>query len=100
MPAHIKTLANVGVLALGWLATLLGCLIIAGALSALFFLLVRGVSPGQPMFLDVSAPTVGGALLHLANGITLTSAPFLLRWAIRRWRQSRPRGTGDKRLPK
>jgi hypothetical protein len=82
---RMKPVAKVGVLALGWIVSLAGCLATLGALTALYFLLVRGVPPGQPIFLDVLAPTLEGAVLHLANGIALTSAPFILRWAIGRW---------------
>jgi hypothetical protein len=87
----IKAVMNAGVLALGWIVTLVGCIVIAGALTGLYMLLVRGASPGQPVFLDAVVPPLGGAVLHLANGVVLTVAPFILRWAIRRWRQFRGR---------
>jgi hypothetical protein len=87
----IKSVMNVGVLALGWIVTLVGCIVITGALTGLYMLLVRGAPPGQPVFLDVVVPPLGGAVLHLANGVVLTVAPFILRWAIRHWRQSRGR---------
>jgi hypothetical protein len=89
--ASIKSAVNVGVLALGWVVTLVGCIVIAGALTGLYMLLVKGASPGEPVFLDAVVPPLGGAVLHLANGVVLTIAPFILRWAIRRWRQSRER---------
>jgi len=92
-----KSVANAGVLALGWIVSAVGCLVIVGALTALYFLLVKGVPPGQPIFLDVLAPPLQGAVLHLANGIALTFAPFILRWAIRRWRLSRTGAASDER---
>jgi hypothetical protein len=85
----IKSAVNVGALALGWVVTLVGCIVIAGALTGLYMLLVRGASPGQPVFLDAVVPPLGGAVLHLVNGVVLTIAPFILRWAIRHWRRSR-----------
>jgi len=52
---------------------------------------VRGVPPGQRIFLDAVAPTLGGALLHLANGVFLAVAPLALRRGWRRWRDRDPR---------
>lgn len=86
---NINTLVNRGALALCWVVTLIGCIVIAGATVALYFLFVKGAPPGQPMFLDAVVPPVRGAALHLANGIALTVGALGLRWAIRRRRFSR-----------
>jgi hypothetical protein len=89
MVAGNKTAADRVALTLGWIVTLIGCVVIAGALTALYFLLVEGVPPGQPALFDAVVPPMRGAVLHLANGVVLTIAPFILRWAIRCWRASR-----------
>jgi hypothetical protein len=80
---------NAGVRALGWVVTLVGCVVVAGALTGLYMLLIRGASPGQPIFFDAVVPPLGGAALHLANGMVLMIAPFVFRWAVRWWRGSR-----------
>jgi hypothetical protein len=82
-------IANVLGLAFCWIVSLLGCLVIAGALIALYFLLVKQVHPGEPLFFDVLVPPLQGALIHLANGIVLAAAPPFARLAFRRWRRSR-----------
>jgi hypothetical protein len=81
-------MANALVLALCWVAFLIGCLVIAGASIALYFLLIQRLQPGQPMFADVPTPPLQGALIHLANGIILASASLFARWGFRRWRRS------------
>lgn len=73
---------------LGWAVTLLGCIVIVGALTGLYMLLIRGTAPGEPVFLDAVVPPLRGALLHLANGVVLTCAPFTVRWGFRRWRRN------------
>lgn len=73
---------------LGWAVTLLGCIVIVGALTGLYMLLIKGASPGEPVFLDAVVPPLGGALLHLANGVVLTCAPFIVRWGFWRWRRN------------
>lgn len=88
MSARLNSAVKAGVRALGWVVTLLGCIVVAGALTALYMLLIKGAAPGQPIFLDAVVPRLGGAALHLANGLVLITAPFVFRWAIRRWRQS------------
>jgi hypothetical protein len=93
--AHLKAVVNIGVLALGWVVTLVGCIVVAGALTGLYMLLVMGASPGQPVFLDAVVPPLRGAVLHLANGIALISVPFIVRWVIRQWRQSRSSGSSE-----
>lgn len=89
MSPRMRSTALIVALALGWLVTIVGCIVILGALTALYFLLVRGVPPGQVMFQDFEAPPLSGVLLHLANGVVLAVIPFTLRWAFRRWSHSR-----------
>lgn len=74
---------------LGWAVTLLGCIVIVGALTGLYMLFISGAAPGEPVFLDAVVPPLRGALLHLANGVVLTCAPFVVRWGFRRWRRNR-----------
>ena len=64
--------------------SLLGCFVIAGSLAALYLLTLKGVHPGDPIFLDAVAPTLTGALVHLADGVLIAAAPFLLRALLRR----------------
>ena len=88
MSPRIRSIALIVALALGWLVTIMGCIVILGALTALYFLLVKGVPPGQVMFQDVVAPPLPGVLLHLTNGVVLAVIPLSLRWAFRRWFRS------------
>jgi hypothetical protein len=85
MTSRTRSWATLCVLALGWIAGLVGCIAALGALIALYFLLLRGVSPGQPMLLGTQAPPLAGALLHLVNGLALIAVPFVLRVAMRRF---------------
>jgi hypothetical protein len=80
-----NALLNAVLLGLAVIVSLIGGFVIAGALAALYLLLVQGVTPGQRIFLDAVAPSVSGALLHLANGVCLAVAPFALRRGWRRW---------------
>jgi hypothetical protein len=91
----IRTVVNNVLLALGWIVTLVGCLVIAGALAGLYMLLVAGASAGAPLFLDVVVPPLQGAALHLATGVLLAIAPFTLRWAHRRWQMNPSSSAGD-----
>jgi hypothetical protein len=87
--------ASVGAVVLGWVVTMAGCVITAGALTAMYFLFVKGVEPGQRMFGDLVAPPVEGVSLHLANGVVLMVAPFIVRRVVRRWRDARVKAPGD-----
>lgn len=80
--------AAVSLRILGWMVTLVGCIVIVGALAGLYMLLIKGASPGEPAFFDAVVPPLGGALVHLANGAALTGAPFAVRWGFRRWRRA------------
>jgi hypothetical protein len=91
----IRTAVNNALLALGWIVTLVGCLMTAGALAGLYLLLVVGASAGAPLFLDVVVPPLQGAALHLAAGMLLAIAPFTLRWAHRRWHFNPSSSAGD-----
>ena len=82
----MKAAVAVALRVLGWAVTLVGCIIIIGALTGLYMLLVKGAAPGERVFLDAEVPPLRGALLHLANGLVLTFAPFILRGGFRRWR--------------
>jgi hypothetical protein len=86
-----RGLLNAVLLGLAVIVSLIGSFVIAAALAALYLVLVRGVPPGQRIFLDAVAPTLGGALLHLANGVFLAVAPLALRRGWRRWRDRDPR---------
>ena len=83
----MKSAVSVPLRLLGWTVTLVGCIVIVGALIGLYMLLMKGASPGEPVFLDAVVPPLQGALLHLANGVVLTCVPFILRWGYRRWRR-------------
>jgi hypothetical protein len=92
MISRTHSWATLCVLALGWIVGLVGCIAALGALIALYFLLLLGVSPGQPMLFDTQAPPLAGALLHLVNGLALIAVPFVLRFAMRRFGKSRAGG--------
>ena len=91
MAERSGALLNALLLGCAVIVSLIGSFVIAAALAALYLVLVRGVPPGQRIFLDVVAPTPGGALLHLANGLFLAVAPLALRRGWRRWRDRDPR---------
>ena len=88
MSPRVRSIALIVAQALGWLVTIVGCIIILGALASLYFLLVKGIPPGQMMFRDFMAPPLSGVLLHLTNGAVLAVIPFTLRWSFRRWVRS------------
>jgi hypothetical protein len=71
-----------------WLTAIVGCFLIAMALTQLY-MLMAGSRPGTPISPDDLAPTPRAALLGLGYGICFVAAPFFLRSAIRRWWQSR-----------
>jgi len=82
-----KSVAVVSLRIFGWMVTLVGCIVIVGALTGLYMLLIKDIPQGQPIFLDAVVPPLRGALLHLANGTALTCAPFILRRGYARWRR-------------
>jgi hypothetical protein len=79
----LNTLEKVSRAALPWCAVLVGCSIVAMALTDLY-MLAAGAEPGTPIYLDELAPTRPEALLQLAYGLTLVIGQFLLRSATRR----------------
>lgn len=82
----LNTLAKVSTAALPWYAVLVGCFLVAKAVTDLY-MLARGAEPGTPIYLDELAPTRQEALLQLMYGLALLTVQFLLRAVMRRRRK-------------
>jgi hypothetical protein len=63
---------------------LVGALLFAIAGAGLYMVLVQGVAPGEPIWLDELAPSTGEAALRMATGAAAIGAALSLRALIRR----------------
>lgn len=63
---------------------LFGALVVAIALAGLYMVVVEGVQPGEPIWLDELAPSKSRAALQVAIGAGLIGVSLIVRAAIRR----------------
>lgn len=67
---------------------LLGAILAALAVAGLYMVLVEGVAPGEPIWLDELAPSKGGAIVQLATGAAVIAVALYVRTLIRRKQQA------------
>jgi hypothetical protein len=63
---------------------LVGCVSVAFSLAALYMVGISGARPGQPIYLDELAPTLGDATIDLGIGLFVIALALTVRALIRR----------------
>ena len=67
---------------------LVGAVLVAFAAAGLYMVLVQGVAPGEPIWMDELAPSTSNAVIQIAIGAVLVAISLSTRTLIRRKLQS------------
>jgi uncharacterized membrane protein len=63
---------------------LVGCFVAALAIADIYMVGIAGVAPGEPIYLDTLAPSLGSATIQLGIGIVTIALALVVRLAVRR----------------
>jgi hypothetical protein len=84
VPTSAKRLFGFAAQVLLWILTIVGCATTAASLTDLYMIVVFGVKPGTPIYLDDLAPTRTDTLLWLTLGLAIIAASIVGRSAIQK----------------